>query len=345
MKILLICDDRPGHYHLSEGVVAALERKYSVDVTRLEVRRRRWLPSAMLARAFSSGSLSAPGLLRAAYGVTPERLSAAMGADIVISAGGDTILANAAASRMLGARNIFCGTLRKLPPDHFSLVVSSYREHADLARHIVTLKPNGMDPDTLERAGGAGRLGPERLPERVGLLVGGDSGLFRYQRAEWERLVGLVPILSEAWGCRWSISTSRRTPDFVGDLIAELAETSAAVEEFIDFRKAGPGTLARLLSNVDAVIATEDSSTMISEAVCARLPVIGVSPRNHDFKPEEAGYRQFMREQDWCRFVALEMADAGTLAACLAQISPMAENHLDRLAELLIDHLDLERDA
>ena len=35
---------------------------------------------------------------------------------------------------------------------------------------------------------------------------------------------------------------------------------------------------------VDAVLVTEDSSTMLSEAVCARLPVVGVSPADHDFK-------------------------------------------------------------
>ena len=66
----------------------------------------------------------------------------------------------------------------------------------------------------------------------------------------------------------------------VGDALAVMAaEPDSPIAELIDFRTAGPGTLPRIFARAEAILCTEDSSTMLSEAVCARLPVVGVSPR------------------------------------------------------------------
>ena len=51
LRILLLSDGRPGHYHLAEGVCAALRRSRPVDVTTVRVnRRRRMLPDWNLLR-------------------------------------------------------------------------------------------------------------------------------------------------------------------------------------------------------------------------------------------------------------------------------------------------------
>ena len=46
--------------------------------------------------------------------------------------------------------------------------------------------------------------------------------------------------LSKAWGTRWLVSTSRRTPDFVADKIAELAKDESVIARFIDYRTRRP---------------------------------------------------------------------------------------------------------
>jgi mitochondrial fission protein ELM1 len=88
-------------------------------------------------------------------------------------------------------------------------------------------------------------------------------------------------------GTRWLISTSRRTPDKVADRIAKLAKDESVVAKLIDFRTAGPGTLPEIFAQADAIVCTEDSSSMISEAVSARLPVVGVAPKRHRFNEDE----------------------------------------------------------
>ncbi len=148
LRVLLLADDKPGHYHLAEGVIAALARRGGVEVTRIEVRRHRVFPNRMLAEALSSGVMTPAAVLRLAYGIRSDSLGAA---DLIVSAGGDTIVPNAALARALGATNIFCGSLRRLSAEHFSLIVSSYESHRAMPRHLVTLKPNAIDPDAPER--------------------------------------------------------------------------------------------------------------------------------------------------------------------------------------------------
>lgn len=336
LSILLLSDGRPGHYHLAEGVAAAIARQRPVEVVRLTVARRRLLPGRLLTGLL--GMASGPGLvLRAGYSL--ERRDLPAKADLVLSAGGETIAVNVAAARLLDAHNIFCGTLRRLAPEAFSLVVSSYARHATLPRHLVALKPNGIDPDTLLRRGVFDPVSG-RAPAIAGLLIGGESGLFHYTQAEWRRLIEFLGSSHRRNGIRWVVSTSRRSPDWVGDAIAALAlERDSPIAAFIDFRTAGPGTLPKLFGAVEAILCTEDSSTMLSEAVCARLPVVGVSPQDHGFKDDEREYRTFMRDQGWCRFLGLAALEPDTFMAALAGVRPLAENHLDRLAGQLAERL------
>jgi mitochondrial fission protein ELM1 len=298
---------------------------------------RRWAaPGRLLAGALALG-LPANGVLRSGYRLDDDLPSKV---DLVISAGGDTLAANVAAARLYNAANIFCGTLRHLAPHHFSLVISSYARHASLPRHLVALKPSGLDPDSLRRVIDGHLRVPGAPPRVAGLLVGGPSGLFRWGDDEWQRLAAFPGESHRAHGVRWIVSTSRRTPDAVADLFADIARRpDGPIAELIDFRVAGPGTLPRLFAGVDAVLATEDSSTMLSEAVCARLPVVGVAPTEHDFKEEEREYRALLTTEGWCRTLPLSGLTPASFLAALAQVCPLTENHLDRLAAALAERL------
>lgn len=341
LRVLLLSDGRPGHYHLADGIAAAIARRRPVEIRKLEITRRRAVPSRGL--AFLLNRWVPPRLaLRIGYGLEPQGIAEA---DLVLSAGGDTLAANVAMARLYGAHNIFCGTLRHFTPQSFSLVISSYARHASLPNHLIALKPNGLDPDSLGREElTLGGQGP--AIRMAGLLIGGDSGLFRYAPDEWQRLLQFIEQTFVEAGIRWIVSTSRRSPDQVGEALLVLSRRSdGPIAEFIDFRTAGAGTLPRLFQRAQAILCTEDSSTMISEAVCARLPVVGVSPRVHAFKDEEREYRAFMRDEGWCAFIKLADLSPQEFAATIGKVTPLRENHLDRLAGQLASRLpELFRD-
>lgn len=333
LKVILLADTRPGHYHLAEGLIAAIERLRAVEVTRLAVKRRWIAPTRWLRRRINAESFYPPRMLRMAYRIDAEALPRA---DLVVSAGGETQMPNICVTRLLGVPNIYCGSLlRGLEPENFSLVISSYDRDAGSKRHMVVLKPSAIDPDALGRPASVPRYGPEHRPRLGGLLIGGNAGPFRYRRNEWERLLDFAKAVSKDWGTRWLISTSRRTPDFVGDMIGELAKDQSVVGRFIDYRGAGPGTLPEVFGKAEVIVCTEDSSTMISEAVSARLPVVGVAPAAHRFTDEETAYRNFLVNKGWCRVLPIAALTPESFAAALAEIEPIKENPLDALAMLL----------
>ena len=119
----------------------------------------------------------------------------------------------------------------------------------------------------------------------------------------------------------------------------EQAQTQGPIADFLDYRKAGPGTLPRFMARADVVLCTEDSSTMISETIAARLPVVGTAPRQHSFKPEEAEYRALMIARGWARFVPLAELSPDRFLAELVKVTPLAENHLVSLAQTLAARL------
>ena len=176
------------------------------------------------------------------------------------------------------------------------------------------------------------------FPE-AGLLIGGNAGPFRYRREEWDQLLTFAAEISKQWGTRWLISTSRRTPDVVADKIAALAADEKVVAHFIDFRTAGPGTLPEIFAKAEIIVCTEDSSTMVSEAVSARLPVVGVAPAAHRFTDEEQAYRQFLMRNNWCRVLLIAELTPESLARALSEIEPIKENPLDALAAKLKERL------
>ncbi|HXG79739.1 MAG TPA: ELM1/GtrOC1 family putative glycosyltransferase [Methyloceanibacter sp.] len=333
LKVIFLADTRPGHFHLAQGVIAALARLRPVEVTRIEVKRKWIVPTRWLRRRIHAKTFFPPRMLRMAYRIDAYSLPKA---DLVVSAGGETQMPNICVSRFLGIPNIFCGSLlRGLEPENFSLIVSSYERDAGHERYIVALKPSALDPDTLGRPAAVPRYGPGLYPQLAGLLIGGNAGTFRYRPSEWDRLLGFATGLARAWGTRWLISTSRRTPAYVADKIAALAEDDSVVARFIDFRTAGPGTLPEIFAKAEVIVCTEDSSTMISEAVSARLPVVGVSPKAHRFTEEEKEYRQFLIGHGWCRVLPIAGLTPESFARALSEIEVMGENPLDALAAKL----------
>lgn len=333
LRIIFLADTRPGHYHIAQGVITALSRLRPVEVTRIEVQRKWIVPTRWLRARINAKTFYPPRMLRMAYRIDAETLPQA---DLVVSAGGETHMPNICVTRLLDVPNIFCGSLlRGLEADNFSLIISSYDRDADSDRHLVTLKPSSIDPDALGRPKEVPRFGPDLPPKLAGLLIGGKAGGFQYSNKEWKRLLAFTVEAAKAWGTRWLISTSRRTPDGVADRIAELAKDDSVVAKFIDFRTAGPGTLPEIFGHADVIVCTEDSSSMISEAVSARLPVVGVSPARYRFTEEERLYRDFLMTNDWSRTLQIDDLSPETFLRALSEIEPIQENPLDVLAEKL----------
>ncbi|MDX5361371.1 MAG: mitochondrial fission ELM1 family protein [Alphaproteobacteria bacterium] len=336
-RILLLSDGRPGHYRQSEAVTMALARRHALAVDRQEIRLRRGKLARPLGWLFASGLLSARGLLSLAYGLDAGHLPRP---DLVVSTGGTTRLANVALARHYRVPNVYAGTLRGLPPRLFSAILLPYREAEGRTHHVITLKPSPVDPDDMPPArpwtGTAAEEG-----HRIAVLVGGPSGAHRFADADWEGLLGLLGHTGWPSGVRLLVTNSPRTPEPVSDRLAEAArEHPALIEEFVDFRTAGPGSILGLLSRADAVLCTEDSSSMIVEAICARRPVVALVPEGRSLRADEARMLDDLAADRLMAPVPLKAANPGGLVAALADLRPLAANPLDTLADAILGQID-----
>jgi hypothetical protein len=332
LRVLILSDGRPGHANLSEGIAAALARRGPVVVTRLLVRRRR-IMAGHAAAALIAARIPSAAVLRLAYGLAPAALPAA---DVIVSAGAETLPGNVCAARLLGVPNVFYGSLRSFHPSWFALTLTSYAAQARDPHPVMTLKPSALDPDTLPPLPAA----RGRLAARMGLLIGGDSGEVQFAGADWDRLVRLVQSTHQSAGTHWVVSNSRRTPDAVSDRLAVLAAApQGPIAAFIDVRKPDAGGLVGLLAAVDAVLVTADSSSMLSEAVWARRPALALTPQRCDLTAAERGYRRQLEDAGHCRTIALAEATPQSLAAVLSGLTVLARNPLEDLARLLETHI------
>lgn len=331
LRVLLLADDKPGHYHQSEGVVGALERLKPVTCRRLSVRRRQWAPRAIL-RTFRRRGVSANRLLSFGYGLTPEQIDEP---DFVVSSGGETLFANLAAKELSGARNIFLGPVRDDARDAVDLIISSHGVTDEPANHVRTLQPNAIDPERLGRPQTVPRFSQDKPPRTAALLVGGDTRNIRYGAADWQQIAGFLRAVNQAWGTRWVVSSSRRTSRDALDALGPVLHDKSVVRQFLDYRIVGPSSLPGLLRLAEAVVVTADSSTMLSEAVAGRYPVVAVTASDHYLSDDETAYRAFIAENNWGRSLPISLLSPEHFLDALGDITPRNDNHLDTIAAIL----------
>ncbi len=329
--VLLLSDGRPGHYNLAEGIVASVSRLKPIEVTRLEVRRPAWLPARVLSTLVNHG-FPPERILGWVYGIDTDALGHV---DLIVSAGGNTLAANIAAAEITGAANVFYGSLRRYKAEDFALVMTSYASQAAEPNQVMTLKPSKLDPDGPIIC----RADSHETAPTLGLIIGGNSGTVRFGEADWERLFAFVQACGKS-GMQWIVANAPRTPDKTSDRIAEIrAAADSPITQFIDVRSTGSGTLVALLARAEAVVCTADSSTMLSETVWMRRPVVSVSPRAFSLPGNEADYRAWLSKNGWTRQMPIEALTPETLRAALNEITVLDSNPLDTLAALLEERL------
>ncbi|MEO0619373.1 MAG: ELM1/GtrOC1 family putative glycosyltransferase [Pseudomonadota bacterium] len=331
LRVLALTDDKPGHYHQSEGVVRAFSRLTSVAHRRLIIERRSWMPRLFLRTMHRRGA-AATRMLAFGFGLSPSDIETP---DVIVSSGGETIFANIAAARLTGARNIYLGTVNDEVSAEFDLVISSQAPPDAPANHARLLQPNAIDPDQFTSTARSGAAGGRT----AALLLGGNTRHIRYSQQDWQALGVFMSRMHREAGLRFVVATSRRTrPDVVAAL-SSVVHNKSITRQFIDYRMAGVSSLASVLAISNLAFVTADSSAMLSEAIAAQIPVIAVSGSDHWLDDGETRYRDFLRRNNWTRTIAISGLAPETCAEALRQIAPRTDNHLDELAALLRDRL------
>ena len=319
--ILLLSDGRPGHFRQSEAIVLALSRRMETKVERLELIKPRIVPRR-LAR-YAAMWLPPRLVLSWLYGITTVPK-----ADLIVSAGGNTLAANIALAKLTGAPNVFTGTPRHVDRKLFTLVLTPYKSEATLPNTAYALKPCALDPTVF--------AAPKRWPAkpfRIAVFIGGPTPAADFSLFDWQALILLMRTMAAQPSVRFTVVTSRRTPEPVYEALKLVTNHKDIVETFIDHRQAGTGSIAEGYA-ADAIFATADSMSMITEGVAARRPVIVLKPAvTKPFRDNEAV--DALAADNRLAVFPVRETTPEQIAAKLESLTPMTENHLDRLADIV----------
>ncbi|MBB2168715.1 hypothetical protein HLH36_10165 [Gluconacetobacter aggeris] len=158
--------------------------------------------------------------------------------------------------------------------DRFDLVVAN--RHDEISGPNVLLSRtalHGISPERLAAARAEWQPRLAHLPRPlVAVLLGGSNGRFRLDEAVAARLARQLADMMRADGVGVAVTPSRRTGDDVCRIVREaLSPLGGWVWDM-----QGDNPYLGLLACADAVVVTQDSVSMVSEAVAGRAPVMVV---------------------------------------------------------------------
>lgn len=234
-------DGKPGHDNQTLGLVQALGRLRDVAVHHIKApsRLRSWLD-------WLSGQSSATAHL-------PDP-------DLILGAGHSTHVAVLAARGARGGRAVVC-MKPSLPLSLFDRVIVPMHDEVEHEQAIQTWGVLNRIQHSLEHQ-----------PEQGLILLGGPSKHHGWD--DFSMLGAVEHLVVENPNMHWTLTTSRRTPD----ISEQGAQASKAVNmKVVPFAETGPDWLPQQLAQAGQVWVTEDSVSMVYEALSSGAAV-GVIP-------------------------------------------------------------------
>lgn len=272
LRICWIKDDKPGHLTKVRGLIKALGKITNISVVECSVR---WRPS------FLRSLLARIPFLREIYPLnccldvpdSPESF------DLIISSGGATEWANVKLSRLYGIKNVFFGSLRAYAATDFSAlpkISTSSKKNAFRLKMMPSVM-NYSYANTEAEDFFKGKIG-----KTWSVLIGGNgSGVF-WELDDWMLLAsGIIDSANKA-GVKLIVTTSRRTGVIAEKALKSVFEKSGLLACAVWYHQQGIAevspSIAAMIGQSELVCVTEDSASMINEAVASGRPVVTLKP-------------------------------------------------------------------
>ena len=287
MKGLILSDGKAGHVNQSRAFCALI----GADATesRIEFKsefEEHILRARMNFRAKEAGGifglLGMLGVFLSEPSILSVQQAIKQNPDFVVSAGSAVAAANLLISSFIGARSVAIMKPSALPLERFDLIVLPEHDRKLKAPENMVFSPVALSffsaaAVSASEDGVRSRFGDAALDgEPLALVIGGDS---KYFSADADSICSLVSECTKwAKKCSRGIigTTSRRTPAQLEDRLKELA--AGLSSGFWVWGRTDPfNPLPAMYRHAFAAVITEDSVSMISEAVTQGIRPVVVS--------------------------------------------------------------------
>jgi mitochondrial fission protein ELM1 len=201
--------------------------------------------------------------------------------DLTVSAMGRGEIAAAFLRKSIGSVALHIGIPGRMPDECFDFLITvAPLNNSRLRRPSVSLD---MIPtpvllnDVRARVGALIDRWKQRRPRLWAVLVGGDGAGYSYRPDEWHSLAGGLRRLARANGAGLLLTTSRRTGTAAEGILKEGLQGDEVVSG-VWYSEEPANAILDYLAAAEVVFCTEDSRSMISDAVAAGKGVYTLRP-------------------------------------------------------------------
>lgn len=325
-RLLLLSDGKPGHVKQSEALIQEVLEKgrhkkppYEILVEKIEVRFRGALAKrlfpffAFLGMPWAQGRLRWLGLF-----LVPEcagKLERS-NPDWIVSTGASLAPLNLLLRRENLAKSIVL--MKPSFPFNFfqyelALIPKHDRGRMPLDHFRIQGAFSRMEPEAFETSRellARSLRDPSRV--RLGLFLGGETRGFKPSVADVLSLVGEIERSCEKWGGDFLVTTSRRTPEEVSQFLRERLRVHPRCQLcVIASEDKRPEVVPGMMALAETLIVTEDSLSMISEALSALKRVVVVKMSRNGLPRKHFRFQEFLKKEWGVPVVEIErLADA-----------------------------------
>lgn len=301
LKICLLSDNKKGHLIKSEGIIYALSLVTKVEIYSFQI-------------AWKIGFLRRALLIsKTLRQLLPKKLCLNdfkdLNYDLIVSSGGATEWINARLSKDLKVKNIFIGSLRHCEKEDFSfLAIDKYKNYPGYIE--IPVAPNAINKNVIKS------LGEEYYPNKsykiFSILIGGNGSGIKWTPNSFRSIFDKFLEIAHTNQIKLIFLTSRRTPKFIEEIIKsrwhdtpEILKSSKE-SNFLELKNDRNHYLATL-GAADNLFISEDSASMISEAISTGKKVFSFKPQGfHNKNHNEALLRQYSNANRLIRLLSIE---------------------------------------
>jgi mitochondrial fission protein ELM1 len=282
MNVLVIKDDKPGHYNQTEGLILQLKEVYTevnIEYIEIEIKSkllRKFL--RVLLNNFTSFFQKKKNLHYLSFFYKSFKLPENK-PDLVLSTGGNTSNFNVWITKAYNCKNILNGALRGLKEELFTYITTvvdlGYKNQIilDVAPSIITTKKLY---DSSQEFINEKKI--DTTKTYYSLLIGGNGSGYSYDNEFFDDLINFVKKISLEQNISWLITTSRRTP--LENEIKLQKELENHSSYFVAYNLKEEKVLLPFFALSKKIFVTEESASMISEAISSCKPVFTIKPKN-----------------------------------------------------------------
>ena len=342
MRILVLYDGKSGHLSQALGAAQLIQERLNapVFIEQRIAKIRVKLLNGITRRFVCASSTFMQRLVSYSYRwQKPEQKP-----DLIISFGGNTIALNVALSKLWGCHNLAIGNRYSVKLKHLDAHITM---RGSTSNPKVILSPIALCKIKPALCAEKGNELKRSLsgPRYWGMLVGGDGSGYHYQARDWHDLGGAMKVISENHGIKWILTTSRRSGQTAEKILMQYLAPATCGKVFIG-SDPEEYSLEAILGASERLFCTEDSLSMVTEAVAMEKPVTSLRPKHVNKKTTHNMAIEYLATCGLIDRVAMEKLHQ--IDCTLYSVKKSYQAHLDdifRQLMVMLSELDLEPSA